>query len=99
MLDTKIELTQVDVSGGEDPAAAHTAHDDDSWLEKQTRTRRLFSTAQIFCFSLVYFGTWSGMGAYVGHLTTGKDLCQNSMRLRANILALVLPTETCTMPL
>jgi choline transport protein len=27
-------------------------------LEKQTRTRRLFSTPQLFAFSLVYLGTW-----------------------------------------
>lgn len=27
-------------------------------LEEQTRTRRLFSTPQLFAFSLVYLGTW-----------------------------------------
>lgn len=33
-----------------------------SILEKQTRTRRLFSSAQLFCFSLIYLVTWMGMG-------------------------------------
>ncbi|KAH7040331.1 amino acid permease [Microdochium trichocladiopsis] len=59
---TKVELTQVNVSPSKDRSGHPTARDDVSYLEKQTRTRRLFSSAQIFCFSLVYFGTWSGMG-------------------------------------
>lgn len=32
--------------------------DGSSLLEKQTRTRRLFSYSQLFSFSLVYLGTW-----------------------------------------
>ena len=30
-------------------------------IESQTRVRRLFSTAQIFMFSLTYMGLWEGM--------------------------------------
>lgn len=33
-----------------------------SILEKQTRTRRLFPSAQLFCFSLIYFVTRMKMG-------------------------------------
>lgn len=34
------------------------AKDGTTLLETQTRTRRLFSQAQLFAFSLVYLGTW-----------------------------------------
>lgn len=34
-----------------------------AFLEKQTRTRRLFNEKQLFAFSLVYMGTWSGVPA------------------------------------
>lgn len=33
-----------------------------SYIEKQTRTRRLFSMPQIYCFALMYFATWTGLG-------------------------------------
>lgn len=33
-----------------------------SYLEKQTRTRRLFSQSQLFVFSAMYLITWVGMG-------------------------------------
>ncbi|KUI62482.1 Choline transport protein [Cytospora mali] len=33
-----------------------------SILEKQTRTRRLFSSSQLFFFSICYMGTWSAVG-------------------------------------
>ncbi|ORY66535.1 amino acid/polyamine transporter I [Pseudomassariella vexata] len=32
-------------------------------LEKQTRTRRLFSTAQLFAFSIMYLMTWGSVGS------------------------------------
>lgn len=35
---------------------------DASLLEKQTRTRRLFSSTQLFFFSLCYMGTWGAVG-------------------------------------
>ncbi|KAI1845585.1 hypothetical protein JX266_008196 [Neoarthrinium moseri] len=34
-----------------------------SFLQKQTRTRRLFNEKQLFAFSLVYMGTWSAVPA------------------------------------
>lgn len=34
-----------------------------AFLEKQTRTRRLFNEKQLFAFSLVYMGTWSAVPA------------------------------------
>lgn len=34
---------------------------DQSSMEKQTRTRRLFSGAQLFAFSLTYMSVWEGM--------------------------------------
>lgn len=33
--------------------------DGQSLIERQTRTRRLFSYAQLVAFELVYMGTWS----------------------------------------
>lgn len=38
-------------------AALPNAQQDESLLEKQTRTLRLFSRSQLFAFSLVYLGT------------------------------------------
>lgn len=37
--------------------------EDNAFLHKQTRTRRLFNEKQLFAFSLVYMGTWSGVPA------------------------------------
>jgi hypothetical protein len=34
-------------------------------VENQTRTRRLFSFAQLFAFSLTYMAVWEGMCTYV----------------------------------
>lgn len=65
MHDNKIELTQVNVSHGNGKSGPPAPRDDASFIETQTRTRRLFSSAQIFCFALVYFGTWSSIGTYV----------------------------------
>lgn len=45
-------------------AALPNAQQDQSLLEKQTRTLRLFSRSQLFAFSLVYLGT----GYYVAGL-------------------------------
>lgn len=59
MADPKFEMADIKVaerngsSGGVDSA---------SLIERQTRTRRLFSTSQLFAFSLVYFVTWAGLG-------------------------------------
>lgn len=33
-------------------------------LDSQTRTRRLFSFAQLFAFSLTYMAVWEGMCTY-----------------------------------
>lgn len=38
-------------------AASHNMQQEQSLLEKQTRTLRLFSRSQLFAFSLVYLGT------------------------------------------
>lgn len=51
-LETK-DVSNVAVSNGDD--ADHNS------LEKQTRTRRLFSGAQLFAFSLTYMAVWEGM--------------------------------------
>ncbi|KAH8204505.1 hypothetical protein TruAng_001279 [Truncatella angustata] len=60
--DDKFELNTINVS--EEPMAmgdkpSHSA----SALEQQTRTRRLFSSAQLFAFNLVYLGTWYSTGS------------------------------------
>ncbi|KAH7040332.1 amino acid/polyamine transporter I [Microdochium trichocladiopsis] len=62
MLDNKVELVDINVSQSKERSGPPAPRDDVSFLETQTRTRRLFSSAQIFCFALVYFGTWSGIG-------------------------------------
>lgn len=58
MSEQKFEMSDIKVSeqgsGGRPDSA--------SLIEKQTRTRRLFSTSQLFAFSLVYFVTWGGLG-------------------------------------
>lgn len=58
----KIELVSIN-------ASEHHACSDDtpSLLEKQTRTRRLFSAVQLFGFSFMSLGTWGGVGGYVRH--------------------------------
>lgn len=57
----KRELSSMVVSERNDPtvsAYGGAGKDAISIVEKQTRTRRLFSFSQLFSFSLVYLGTW-----------------------------------------
>lgn len=35
--------------------------EDAAFLQRQTRTRRLFNEKQLFAFSLVYMGTWNAV--------------------------------------
>lgn len=56
----KYELGSLKVDISEQPQAPGSR--DASLLEKQTRTRRLFSSAQLFSFSLCYRGTWGAVG-------------------------------------
>lgn len=53
-----IELDTKDVSN---VAVDNGDLSDQNSLEKQTRTRRLFSGAQLFAFSLTYMAVWEGM--------------------------------------
>lgn len=62
MLDDKIEMSTVKVASDDGRLKTVTAREDPSFVETQTRTRRLFSLPQIFFFSLMYFSTWPGMG-------------------------------------
>lgn len=52
-------------------AALPNTQQDQSLLEKQTRTLRLFSRSQLFAFSLVYLGT----GYYVAGLVNLSRCC------------------------
>lgn len=54
---SKLNVTEPNVQEKQDKPPENA-----SILEKQTRTRRLFSSAQLFCFSLIYLVTWMGMG-------------------------------------
>lgn len=54
----KPDAASVNVSEKNDGGARDSAQGGAGMLEKQTRTRRLFSTPQLFAFSLVYLGTW-----------------------------------------
>lgn len=51
-------VSSINVSEQNDAVARDDAKRGAATLEKQTRTRRLFSTPQLFAFSLVYLGTW-----------------------------------------
>lgn len=57
--DEKHELGLIDVADQTNTTSATLANaqQDQSLLEKQTRTLRLFSRLQLFAFSLVYLGT------------------------------------------
>lgn len=59
MGDQKFEMADIKVAKHD--GSVHGT-DNASLVEKQTRTRRLFSTSQLFAFSLVYFVTWAGLG-------------------------------------
>lgn len=51
-------------SDSQSPVSSNGAPQEDAaFLQKQTRTRRLFNEKQLFAFSLVYMGTWSGVPA------------------------------------
>lgn len=57
--DEKHEVGLIDIGDQTNTtsAALANAQQDQSLLEKQTRTLRLFSRSQLFAFSLVYLGT------------------------------------------
>lgn len=63
MADEKFGVQPVDVS--EQPVAMDKTGSETSSLEKQTRTRRLFSSSQLFAFNIVYLGTWYYTAGYV----------------------------------
>lgn len=52
-----------DVSPESQGTLGNSSPENAAFLEKQTRTRRLFNEKQLFAFSLVYMGTWSGVPA------------------------------------
>lgn len=54
----KPDVASINVSDQSDGVPRDNAQGGAGMLEKQTRTRRLFSTPQLFAFSLVYLGTW-----------------------------------------
>lgn len=54
----KPDAASIKVSEKNNGGARDGAQGEPGMLEKQTRTRRLFSTPQLFAFSLVYLGTW-----------------------------------------
>lgn len=58
MADDKVEMTSqvANKTGGRDLRGPTPS------IEKQVRTRRLFTRAQLFSFSFMYFVTWSGLG-------------------------------------
>lgn len=59
--DNKFEMGSINVT--EQPGVSSEKDASSiSILEKQTRTRRLFSTAQLFAFNIVYLGTWYSTG-------------------------------------
>ncbi|KXJ96816.1 amino acid permease [Microdochium bolleyi] len=62
MLSTKIEMTDLKRPAHEETTMSVADREAASYVEKQTRTRRLFSMPQIFCFSLMYMATWTGLG-------------------------------------
>lgn len=51
-------VSSIKVSEQNDAAAQDGAKTGADTLEEHTRTRRSFSTPQLFAFSLVYVGTW-----------------------------------------
>lgn len=52
------DVASINVSDHSDGVPRDNPQGGAGMLEKQTRTRRLFSTPQLFAFSLVYLGTW-----------------------------------------
>lgn len=71
--DEKHELGLLEVADQTNTTSAALPNDqqDQSLLEKQTRTLRLFSRSQLFAFSLVYLGT----GYYVAGLVHFLSTC------------------------
>lgn len=60
------ELRDIDVKDGSHVQVAEkTIGGAPASIDSQTRVRRLFSTTQIFIFSLTYMGLWEGMCTYV----------------------------------
>lgn len=53
-----VSETLSDSASPADAGSSKDNHGGVTLLEAQTRTRRLFSQAQLFAFSLVYLGTW-----------------------------------------
>lgn len=68
-LDEKLGRTSIAVSEKTSDVPVDSNHTcsnyDQSLVERQTRTRRLFSYAQLVAFELVYMGTWSSTAGYV----------------------------------
>lgn len=56
----KYDLGPINVDVSVQPQAPDSR--DASLLEKQTRTRRLFSSTTLFFFSMCYMGTWFAVG-------------------------------------
>ncbi|KXJ91878.1 amino acid/polyamine transporter I [Microdochium bolleyi] len=71
MAENKIEIGAETVDSATGPA--ESPRDDESVLEKQTRTRKVFSLPQLYAFSLMYLVTWIAMGSsmYYGLLNGG----------------------------
>ncbi|KAF3011479.1 hypothetical protein E8E14_006118 [Neopestalotiopsis sp. 37M] len=74
MADEKFGVQPVDVS--EQPVAMDKTGSETSSLEKQTRTRRLFSSSQLFAFNIVYLGTWYYTAGYI--VVSFGALCQTA---------------------
>lgn len=54
------EVASVDVSNDDGPTA-----EIDITIQEQTRTKRLFSTSQLFAYSLTYMSVWEALCGYV----------------------------------
>lgn len=54
---TSKEAASVDVSDRDLPAAFSV----DATIEAQTRTKRLFSSSQLFAYSLTYMSVWEAL--------------------------------------
>lgn len=65
--ENKSDLRPVDVSA-QSVTMEKTGSEPSSIIEKQTRTRRLFSATQLFAFNIVYLGTWYYTAGYVSNI-------------------------------
>ncbi|KXJ88201.1 amino acid permease [Microdochium bolleyi] len=62
MGEEKFELSRVQVGEQDGSSTPVSGDGDDSSVERQTRTRKLFSFPQLLAFAIMYFITWIGMG-------------------------------------